>query len=227
MFTRKYRLMNEAGTGEGGGEGGEGEVTIEQLQAALADANKSIEAMQAKNNELLGEKKKEAAKRRDAEAKAQAEAEAKARENGDHEQLLKSSEEARLKLQADYEKLVRSNEQKEINNAALKMAGELAEGYNAEILSESIAKRLRVSDGELKVTDKNGELTVSTLDELKQAFKGDERYASLLKGNQSSGGSASGGSNSGSAAKQKTRAEFEALSQPDRMKFTKEGGRVI
>ena len=221
MFIRKMRLMEDE-PGAGGGEG----PTIEQLQAQVAALTTEKSSMSGKMDELLSEAKKAKNAKREEETARQAAEEASAKASGDHEQLLKSSEAKREKLQGDYDSLINGNNREKINNAALKMAGELAEGYNAEILSESIAKRLKISDGMLKVTDDNGELTVSTLDELKTIFKNNDRYASLLKGNQSSGGGATGGSNSGSAAKVKTRAEFEALSQTSRVEFVKGGGKI-
>ena len=213
--------MEEAGEGEGSSG-----VNVEELQAQLAEANKSIDGLKSKNDELLGETKKAKTLKREAEDLAKKEAEDAAKANGDHEQLYKSSEEARLKLQNEHNDLMGSIANEKRDNAAMKLATELADGYNAEILSEAISKRLKWADGSIKVTDENGALTVSTLDELKTIFKNNERYASLLKGNQSSGGGASGGSNSGGAAKTKTRAEFEALSQPARTEFIKGKGKV-
>ena len=91
---------------------------------------------------------------------------------------------------------------------------------------QTVYSRLKYQEGELKVTDGNGNLTISSLDDLRNEFQNDSRFASLLKGNQSSGGGATGGNNSGSAAKTKSRAEFEAFNPADRMKYIKSGGTV-
>ena len=210
----------------GGGEGGD-EPSIADLQAQLAEATKNITGLKSKNDELLGEKKKETNKRREAEELARKETEEKARADGDHEQLYKSSEAERAKLRSELDNMINANGNEKRKNAAMKIATELADGYNAELLSESIEKRLKWSEGSVKVTDDNGELTVSSLDELKTQIKNNERFASLLKGNQSSGGGASGGSNSGGAAKSKTRAEFDALNPVQRQTFFKDGGVLI
>jgi hypothetical protein len=106
----------------------------------------------------------------------------------------------------------------------MKIAADLAEGSNIDLLSTFIDTRLSFQDGALKVTDGSGNLTISSLDDLKAEFKNDARFASLLKGNQSSGGGATGGNNSGSAAKTKSRAEFTALNPADQMSFMKSGG---
>jgi len=226
MLNIKYRLMNEAGAGEGGGEGGS-EVTVEQLQAQMEEIQKSNEALKSKNEELLGETKKAKAVRREAEEAARKAAEEKAKADGDHEQLYKSSEAARIKLQEELTGMKGNIAKEKVNNKAMKLATELADGANAELLSTFISKRIAHTDEGLKVTDENGQLTVSTMDDLKAIFKNDPRYAALLKGNQSSGGGASGGSNSGGAAKQKTRAEFEALDPAARMKFIRDGGQTV
>jgi hypothetical protein len=109
----------------------------------------------------------------------------------------------------------------------MRIAAELADGSNAELLSDFISRRLKYHEDGVKVTDAQGNLTVSSLDDLKAEFKNNPKYSALLKGNQSSGGGASGGSNSGGAAKVKTRAEFEALNAVRRMEFVKSGGEIL
>jgi hypothetical protein len=108
----------------------------------------------------------------------------------------------------------------------MKLAAEIADGANAELLSEFIGRRLKFHDDGVKVTDNSGNLTVSSLSDLKTEFQNDAKYSALLKGNQSSGGGASGGSNSSGATKVRNRAEFEALNPAKRMEFIKSGGTI-
>lgn len=82
-------------------------MTIEELQAALAEANKRIDAQAAKNDELLAEVKAERAKRREADearAAADEEARAKAEEaakaSGNAEEIQRTIE-ARYKAQLE------------------------------------------------------------------------------------------------------------------------------
>lgn len=161
-------------------------------------------------------------------AKAEADriAQEAAQKNGDFEALHKSSEERYTATLAELDSLKTGIATEKRNNAAMKIATELADGPNAELLSEFISRRLKHTDEGVKVTDLNGELTVSSLDDLKKEFTNDKRYASLIKGVQSSGGGAGGGENGGGAAKTLTRQEFDALNQVDRMGFTKSGGKV-
>ena len=225
MLNIKYRLMNEAGAGEGGGEGGS-EVTVEQLQAQMEEIQKSNEALKSKNEELLGETKKAKAVRREAEETPRKAAEDKAKAAGDFEQLHKSAMQENEQLKVQIAERDQRDHKNMVNTQAMKIAVSLADGNNAEILSEFVAKRLKVSEGEVKVLDESGNLTIPSMEDLKTTFKNDGRYSSLLKGNQSSGGGASGGSNGGGAAKTKTRAEFEALDPAARMKFTQDGGKI-
>lgn len=181
-------------------------------------------AMKAKMDELLTEAKKAKTAKREIEEQSQIERERIAREKGDFEQLHKSSEERYQSTVRELEAMRQNVANEKRNNAAMKVATELADGPNAELLSEFIARRLKYHDDGVKVTDSSGDLTVSTLEDLKAEFKNDARYSALLKGNQSSGGGAAGGSNSGGAAKVKSRAEFEALDPARRMEFVKSGG---
>ncbi len=198
MFILKNRVCEESGEG---GEGGSSDTpTVEQLQEQIAGALKSIDSLKAKNDELLGEKKKEANKRREAEELAKTEAEEKAKAKGDYEQLHKSAmDELEKERKINTDNIARQSA-KDIKISAMQIAGDLADGTNAELLSEFVAKRLKYSEGEVKVTDLNGELTISTISDLKTEFSNDERFSSLLKGNQSSGGSAAGSNNGGGAA---------------------------
>jgi alanyl-tRNA synthetase len=194
-------------------------VDLEALMAENA-------AMKAKMDELLTEAKKAKSAKREIEEQSQIERERIAREKGDFEQLHRSSEERYQATVKELDSMRASVANEKRNNAAMKVATELAEGANAELLSEFISRRLKYHDDGVKVTDSSGDLTVSTLDDLKAEFKNDARYSALLKGNQSSGGGASGGSNSGGAAKVKSRAEFEALDPAGRMSFVKSGGKL-
>lgn len=217
----------EGAGGDGGSGGGGDEPTLESLTAQLADITKSNDSLKAKNAELLGETKQAKTAKREAEEAARVAAETKAKADGDHEQLYKSSEAAREKTQGELDALKGTVATEKCKTASMKIAAKLADGSNVDLLSDFIVRRLKYSEGEgLKVTNASGELTVSTMDDLENEFKNDARYMALLKGNQSSGGGAGGGDKGGGAAKVKTRAEFDALNQADRMTFTKSGGKV-
>lgn len=214
--SRKYREKDSEG-----GEGGGGKTpTIEELQAER-------EALLKKNEELLTEAKRAKNAKREAEEQARLQAEEKAKASNDFKQLFESSEAERKKAAQELTELREKVANEKRHNEAMKLATELADGTNAELLAEFVTKRLKYSDDKIQVTNDKGELTVSTLADLKKEFQNDARYKSLLKGNQSSGGGANGGDNSGGAAKSITRQEFEALNPAERQKFTKAGGVVV
>lgn len=216
-------------------------MTLEELQAAnveLTDANAVMTAqvatmtgetasMKAKMDELLGETKAAKEARRLSDAKAADDAAAAALRDGNFEQLHKSSEERYQSTLGELDKLKTGMAGEKRSNAAMKIASELADGSNAELLSTFIANRLVFSDDSVKVTDASGQLTVSSLADLSNEFKNDSKFASLLKGNQSAGGGASGGNNSGGAAKSKTRAEFQALNPAEQSSFARTAGNTI
>lgn len=215
-------------------------MTLEELQAEnakLMETNAALTgqvetmtgetaSIKAKMDELLGETKAAKEARRKAEQTAADEAARIAREKGDFEQLHKSSEERYQATLGDLEKLRQGIANEKRSNTAMKLATELADGPNAELLSTFIANRLAFSEDSVKVTDSNGQLTVASLADLTTEFKNNPKFASLLKGNQSAGGGANGGNNSGGAATVKTRGEFEALNAVDRAKFARSGGTI-
>ena len=196
------------------------------LQATNKELADQFDAIKNKNDELLTETKSAKEAKRKAEADAIAEKDRMAKESGDFESLYKSSSEKLQMTESTLSQLQGRIETEQKGNAAMKIAADLAEGSNIDLLSTFINTRLSFQEGNLKVTDGNGNLTISSLDDLKAEFKNDPKFASLLKGNQSSGGGATGGNNSGSAAKTKSRAEFTALNPADQMKHIKSGGTV-
>ena len=231
MFIRLNRgYFDEAGDdgGDGGGAGDDGgnEPTVAELQAQIAALGESQATLQQENDRLSG-KITEANKHKKEQEKAARDAQrAKAEADGNYEQLFKSSEAERESLTQQLTGLQSSIESKEINGAAMKIASNLAEGSNIELLSEFLTRRLKFAEGGIKVTDETGNLTVSSLDDLANEFAGSSRYASLIKGRQSSGGGASGGSSGSGAAKVMQRADFDALDPVAKSTFMKGGGKL-
>jgi len=80
-------------------------------------------------------------------------------------------------------------EQQTVSTKALEMAKQISSGDNADLLASFIEKRLRSDSGEIKVTDANGNLTISSQEDLLNEFKTNQRYASLVVATNASGGS--------------------------------------
>lgn len=224
-FTTRY--MNEQA--EGGEPAAEAESSpdVNQLMQELESLRGEKEAMKNKMEQLLGETKKAKQLRREEEERARMLAEEKAKKEGDFEQLFKSQQQQAEQYKTELEALRGTIAKEKEQGTAMKLAAELADGANAEILSEFIARRLKFTDEGIKVLSNNGELTVSTLDQLKSEFQGDAKYSSLLKGSQASGGSASGGSTSSATDKVMTRSEFDALRADKKSAFVKDGGKIV
>jgi len=198
----------------------------EALKARTEELSSSADSMKQKMDQLLGETKKAKQEREQAELSARQASEQKAKEAGDFEQLHKSSEQARQTLEQRLQEMQSGIANEKRSNAAMRIAADLADGANAEILSEFISRRLKYTDDGLKVTNDAGELTVSSIDELAQEFKGNTRFAALLKGNQAGGGGASGGGKQGGGAvKEMSRTEFDSMPPNKRTEFIRAGGR--
>ena len=222
-----HKYCEEAGEGKDGSAGGN-EPTVEQLQKTVADLQKSNEAILLKNTELLGEAKKAKNLKREADEVARKATEDNLKANNDFEQLHKSAMQENEALKLSIKERDSNASKEKVKNKALKIAGELAEGHNIELLSDHIAKRLKDTEEGVKVTDEQGNATISSEEDLKTIFKNNERFASLLKGNQSSGGGATGGENKGGgAAKVMTRAEHDALDAVAKAKFFKNKGQLV
>lgn len=210
------------------------EITVEQLQKELdaknnqlADITAQFEAVRKKSDELLDETKKAKAKaREEAEAKKKAEME-KMKKNGDFEQLLQSSEKERATLAEQLETLRNKVSSEKARTEAMRLSAELADGSNAELLSEFVIKRLKATEDGIKVLDENGDLTVSSLDDLKREFQNSDKYKSLLRGNRSNGGGAVGNGGSASGEKVTTMDKFHQMSDAEKMAFSKAGGKIV
>ncbi|WKW34390.1 hypothetical protein KIH13_12505 [Pseudomonas viridiflava] len=163
----------------------------------LPSGGEDLEGLKRQNQTLLDEAKEAKRLRREAEeSRAQQERDA-AKARGDFEQLFTSSEQALAAERAKLAEMTASIERRDLTSAASKVATIIAEGENAEILAEFIQRRLKVVEGQVKVTDAQGSLTIATLEDLAKEFEQTPRYASLVRGTQANGGGAAGGKGGG------------------------------
>ena len=199
---------------------------IDEQKASMATMLEENKGMSTKLTELLDETKAAKKARKEADDAATKAKDDAAHKAGDFESLLNSSKEEHEATKTELQKLRDGIGTEKVTTEATKLAATLAEGENVSLLSSFIERRLRYDEGAVKVTDPDGKLTVSTLDDLSTQFSNDKRYASLLKGNQSSGGGAGGGGGGSATRKTMTRAEFDSSSPSTRMEFSKSGGQV-
>ena len=211
------------------------ELPEEAKQAVAAKFNEELQAkideqtagLKAKVDELLAEKKKVQAEREEARLAAKLEAEQKAAAENDYKQLFESQKGEADTLRRKIEDMNASITQQKISAEAGKIASQLTKNtQRADLLQEKISQRLTIVDGELRVTDENGQLTVSTIDELTASVRG--KYDFLVDGTQASGG---GAARSDGRAEERSieisRAEFEGMSHVQRADFFKSGGHIF
>lgn len=196
----------------------------EQLEAKL---NEETAGLKAKVDELLGEKKRVQQEREEARLQAKAEAEEKAKRENDYKQLFEAQKQESDTLRATIEKMNADLQNTQITAEAGKIASQLTKDtQRAELLSEKISQRLTIIDGELRVTDESGQLTVSSPEELANTIR--SKYQFLVDGTQASGGGAArSDGRAEERPKEISRSEFDALSHNQRAEFFKSGGSVF
>lgn len=166
----------------------QGEVYICQIEGLPQPED--VTGLKRKNEELLAEKRASDERRRAAEEEARRKEEERLAAEGNFKQLYESSQTKTAEWEQRYSQLEQSIHQRDINLAATRIATAIADGDNADILKEFIAKRLKVAEGQVRVTDDSGNLTVSALVDLQREFETSPRYASLVRGSQAGGGGA-------------------------------------
>lgn len=181
----------------------------------LPTGGEDLEGLRNQVQTLLTEKKEEKRKRDAAEAEQRRIQEESQRANGEFEQLYTSAQQALEQERSRLAELTASIERRDLTSAASKVATGIADGENAEILAEFIQRRLKVVDGQVKVTDASGNLTIASLDDLAKEFQQAPRYASLVRGTQANGGGAAGGKGGGAT---KT---FDQLTGMERVELRK------
>lgn len=163
----------------------------------LPSGGEDLEGLKRQNQTLLDEAKAAKQRARDAEQAQQQREQEAAKARGDFEQLFTSSEQALAAERAKLAELTTSIERRDLTSAAAKISSSIAEGENAEILAEFVQRRLKIVEGQVKVTDAAGNLTIASLDDLAKEFQQAPRYAALVRGTQANGGGASGSKGGG------------------------------
>lgn len=176
---------------------------LEELRAQLAEATKGLDALKAKNEELLGETKAAKAARREAEEKAKAEAEELARKAGDVSALEKSWQDKLTKREAELSEEIKARDARlidlTVNATAQKMAADLAVPGKADVLLPFIKQRLAYQDGKVAVLDGEGKPSASSVEELAKEIASDGRFDVLIAASHATGGGASGSKGGGAA----------------------------
>ena len=142
----------------------------------------------------------------------------KSRKKGDVAALEQSYKDKIEKLKADHQKELDGRDttisKLLVDNVADTMAAELSD--SPELLSDIIRKRLKAENGETRVLDANGELSATTVDELREEFRSNKKYAPIIRGSQANGGGSGGGGKGGGATK-----SFKDMSEKERTELAR------
>ena len=176
---------------------------VAALKAQLSEALKGIEALKAKNEELLGETKAAKQKAREREEAAQKAAEEAAAKSGDVEALTESWKAKLTKREAELLAEVEKRDARlmdlTVNATASNIANELAVQGSAGVLAKLVRERLKYEDGKVTVLDAEGKPSALTVDELKKEVADDPALAPLIVGSRATGGGAAGARGGGAA----------------------------
>jgi len=200
-----------------------GETVNQTVEERIAQ---EVAGLKAKNDELLAEQKAAQRAKEEIDAKANAEKERLAQENGQYQELYESQKAEANGLRKKIEEMNAMAVRQQVTSEATKIAGTLTKDVSkAKLLEEKISQRLTLLDGEIRVTDGSGQLTVSTLEDLVSTVRND--YPFLIDGTQATGGGATrsqGGADVGN--RQISRTDFDAMGLGQRAQYLKEGGRI-
>ena len=189
--------------------------------------DQEVAGLKSKNDELLAEKKAIQKAKEEADAKSKQEQEKNAQENGQYKELYESQKAENESINLRLNEMMESQQRQTIRTEASRIAGTLTKDVQkAKLLEKEISQRLTLVENEIRVTDDNGQLTVSSLDDLSAKIK--TEYSFLVDGIQAQGGGAT--RNIGGASvevKEMSRSQFDDLSQKDRAAFVRGKGKIV
>lgn len=203
--------------------------TTEQpdYRALWENEQREKELVHSKNQELLAEKRRIAERMDQAEREKTEERNAKLLQQGKFEELYKSAQEEKRLYQEKVQTLDNERSFEKSKTEAMKLASQLADGHNAEILTEFLVRRIKYTGDGVRILDANGAETVSTLADLKNEYENSQKFKSLLRGSKASGGGAPGSGNPATpGASTVSRAQFNSMNATQRMQFSTSGGKI-
>ncbi len=151
-------------------------------------AQKDIEVLAAKKEQLYQETKVAKKEREETVAAAQRAEKEKSQKDGEFEKLWQSSEQRANELESVLNNERNSYKQEKIQGHAMKLAIDLADGdaLSAKLLATFIGQSIS------KMADEKGTLDDSVLSAVRKEFQNNADYAPLLAGSKASGGGALG-----------------------------------
>lgn len=189
-------------------------------KALYEETQKKLETVAQHKDKLYAETKKAKADREAAETEAKRISEETAKKNGEFEKLWKQTTQERDELLQNMQQLKTGYRQEKIGVTAMRIANELADGDNAELLSSFIKNTLE------SIADETGSLKDDVIKSVMNEYKQNQKYKALLRGSKALGGGAPGSTSGASEAKMITREAFDRYSPDKKMEYVKSGGRI-
>lgn len=169
-----------------------------ELEKAEQAKQAEIEAIKSNRDEILNEKKALQDKQNAEKSEKEKLEQEKARAKGDFEAIENQYKDKIASLEQE---IVRRDKQRDtdiVQTTALKLASSLSDNpNNQEVLQMLIEKRLVAENGQVKITDSSGNLTIASLDDFAKEIKTSGKYDALITGTKASGTGASGQSGTG------------------------------
>lgn len=199
---------------------------IQQRAREIADplVEETVKGLKAKNSELLGKLKAKEADFEEMQSKVAKMAD-KTGDQSDLQQLNKALEEKVASLTGTIEEMNSKARKQQIDAEAGRMAAKLTKDIQkANLLQSQISARLTLVEDQIRVTDENGQLTVSSMEELESSIR--SAFPFLVDGSQAQGGGAIRSEGKAQAKLEVTRADFDAMDHQKRAEFVKSGGKI-
>lgn len=185
-------------------------------KALYEKAQQDIEKIAAKKDELYKETKKAKQERELAAQAAQKAAEEKALKDGEFEKLWQTAKKEKEELMQALSTIKQANRNEKIQISAMKIATELADGNNAELLSEFVARNID------KMADETGALSADVLEAIRNDFKGNQKFQALLRSSKAVGGGAIGNAKTvANDVKELSFSELSKMSPEKRLEFSR------
>jgi len=182
-------------------------------KALYEKAQSDIQKIAAKKDELLNETKQAKAEREAAKQAALTQSE----KNGEFEKLWQATKKEKDELVQSLQQYKQSIRNEKLQVNAMRIATELADGDNAELLSEFIVRNLD------KMADDTGALSADVIEAVKDEFKGNNKYKALLRGSKAAGGGAPGNAKAAqeTSTKEMNLTEYNKLTPQAKLEFSK------
>ncbi len=191
------------------------EVEVVDYKALYEKTKADLDTVAAHKDKLYQETKEAKTARDKAAAETKRIEQEKAIKDGEFEKLFQTKSKEVDEYKTKLENTLKAIRQDKLHVSAMRISQELAEGDNAELLSDFVVRNLD------KMADENGSLSDDVLEAVKKEFAGNQKYKALLRGSKASGGDAAGNAGGKAAKATITRAEFDSMNSAKRVEFSR------